>query len=46
MLYSLEHRTEHFTHAYDNFENFIREEGLVAVPTLLYSGAVENIASD
>jgi hypothetical protein len=43
VLYSSEHRTENFTYAYDNLENFITEEGLVTVPSLLYSGAVKNI---
>lgn len=40
LLYSSEHRTEYFLHAYDKFENFITGEGLAAVPSLLYSSAV------
>jgi hypothetical protein len=40
VMYSSQHRTENFIHAYDKFENFITGEGLGAVPSLLYSNAV------
>jgi hypothetical protein len=40
VVYSLEHRTENFIQAHDNFENFITVEGLGAVPCLLYNSAV------
>jgi hypothetical protein len=40
LLYSSEHRTEDFIHAYDNIENFITGEVLAAVPSFLYSSAV------
>ena len=42
-LYSSEHRTEDFIHAFENFENFITGEGLAAVPSLLYSSTVERL---